>query len=152
MNKAFEELKGRLNKGNHSDLWWNRKVGKIIDAPDEGLFGCHTCNKQWRWKDRINNFPRTKCNISATDASRPEAAATAASSSSTTTTITMKRPAASEVGGRRVAAKTKSPSRTLKRPAAAITDTNHDEIDRKSRRLEPVAPERKKKWDKTGVG
>ena len=55
-----EELEEKYNKGGHV-LTWNRQIGKIIDSTTGGLIHCSRCHKQWRWKDRVNNLPRSKC-------------------------------------------------------------------------------------------
>ena len=55
------DLHNKYNKGGHS-LTWNRRVGKIAGKDDEGLITCVLCFRQWRWKDRVSNLPRTICN------------------------------------------------------------------------------------------
>lgn len=54
------ELNLKYNTAKHV-LLWNRRTGKTIDAEDEGKLECLKCGRQWRWKDRICNLPRTKC-------------------------------------------------------------------------------------------
>ena len=56
-----EELEVKYNKGGHV-LTWNRQIGKVYNSPTEGLIHCARCKRQWRWKDRVNNLPKTKCN------------------------------------------------------------------------------------------
>ena len=48
----------KYNKGNHV-LEWNYKVGK--KPPDEGILNCTACGRTWKWKDRVNNLPKTVC-------------------------------------------------------------------------------------------
>ena len=55
-----EELEVKYNKGGH-ELTWNRQIRKVYNAPNEGLIYCSKCHRQWRWKDRVNNLPNTKC-------------------------------------------------------------------------------------------
>ena len=55
------DLHNKYNKGGHS-LTWNRRLGKIAGKDDEGLITCVLCFRQWRWKDRVSNLPRTICN------------------------------------------------------------------------------------------
>ena len=54
------ELNTRYNTAKH-DLLWNRKLGKVANAPDEGLLRCLKCGRQWKWKQRITDLPRTRC-------------------------------------------------------------------------------------------
>ena len=60
LDAAERELHQVHNRGNHT-LAWNRRVGKIIDSPDEGLITCLRCNKQWRWKDRRSILSKIVC-------------------------------------------------------------------------------------------
>ena len=55
-----EELEVKYSKGGH-ELTWNRQIGKVYNAPNEGLIHCSKCQRLWRWKDRVNNLPRSKC-------------------------------------------------------------------------------------------
>ena len=54
------QLNLKYNSGKHL-LKWNRKTGKSIGAEDEGMIQCLRCGRFWRWKDRVQNLPRTKC-------------------------------------------------------------------------------------------
>ena len=103
-------------------------IGKVIAVADEGFFGCRACDRQWRLKDRNNNFAQTKCSAPLTEVSRSVAVAPAGSGSRSNngtgvagsgtgrsgTTMLMKRLAAVIVRGRRVARKTVSPRRGWK--------------------------------------
>ena len=60
LDQLQEELETKYNKGGHV-LTWNRQIGKVYNAPNEGMIHCDRCKRQWRWKDRVNNLPRTKC-------------------------------------------------------------------------------------------
>ena len=60
LDQLQEELENKYNKGGHV-LTWNRQIGKVYNAPNEGMVHCARCKRQWRWKDRVNNLPRTKC-------------------------------------------------------------------------------------------
>ena len=58
LQKAFQDMNEKYNKGNHV-LEWNYKVGK--KPPDEGILNCTACGRTWKWKDRVNNLPKTVC-------------------------------------------------------------------------------------------
>jgi hypothetical protein len=55
-----QELEDKYNQGGHK-LEWNRLIGKTIGASDEGKIDCSVCKRTWRWKDRVNNLPKSKC-------------------------------------------------------------------------------------------
>ena len=67
LERAFQELNQKYNRGNH-DLVWNYKIGKK-PGPEEGLLHCKACGKNWKWKDRASNLSRTICSKSQTVAS-----------------------------------------------------------------------------------
>ena len=60
LDQLQEELETKYNKGGHM-LTWNCQIGKVYNAPNEGLIQCSRCTRQWRWQDRVNNLPRSKC-------------------------------------------------------------------------------------------
>ena len=79
LERAFQELNQKYNRGNH-DLEWNYKVGKK-PGPEEGLLNCKACGRSWKWKDRCNNLPRTICSrnlVIASESSHSRSSVTAA--------------------------------------------------------------------------
>lgn len=58
LDQLQKELETKYNKGGHM-LTWNRQIGKVYNAPNEGLIQCSRCKCQW--KERVNNLPRSKC-------------------------------------------------------------------------------------------
>ena len=49
-----------FNKGGH-DLDWNRRVGKVPGAPDEGIITCRSCKLTWSWRYRHTTLKNSIC-------------------------------------------------------------------------------------------
>ena len=86
LDDLFQKLQDDYNATAKHSLEWNRKIGKTIDSPDEGIINCVACNRTWRWKDR-QNIRDTKCKAKIA-VTCPEKAS---SSTSRTQTIAPKR-------------------------------------------------------------
>ena len=60
LDGLFQKLQADCNSTAKHSLEWNRKIGKILNTPDEGLLSCTTCLRKWTWKDRAN-LKRASC-------------------------------------------------------------------------------------------
>lgn len=60
IDSLYQELEEKYNQTSKHTLEWNRRIGKIVGAEDEGLIRCLVCSRQWKWKYR-SNMKKTRC-------------------------------------------------------------------------------------------
>ena len=60
IDSLYQELEEKYNQTSKHTLEWNRRIGKIVGAEDEGLIRCLVCSRQWKWIYR-SNMKKTRC-------------------------------------------------------------------------------------------
>lgn len=60
IDSLYQELEEKYNQTSKHTLEWNRRIGKIVAAEDEGLIRCLVCSRQCKWKYR-SNMKKTRC-------------------------------------------------------------------------------------------